>query len=451
MHEQDVIVIGGGPGGYVAAIRASSFGQRVTLFEAEKLGGTCLNTGCIPSKTLLRHTEVLYELAHAAAFGIHVGKPEIDWSVMQKRQEDVVKTLRNGVQHLLKKSGVNVIRERAVVTGKDGDTHTVEAAGETFKAKSIILAMGSTPVIPPIPGLGDYDTSDTIFSLQELPASMTIVGGGIIGIEFATIFSSLGVDITVVELGPRIMPTEDPDASELMAKLLTERGVRIVTETSVTRVDGQTVHLSDNTTVTAERLLLATGRKPNTSAVADLGLEMTGTAIQTNTFLETSVEGIYAIGDLNGTVPLAHTASAEGLIAANNASGRTKEQIDYDQVPRCVYTLPEIASVGITVEEAERRGMSVRAVKTPIRSNGKALAAGITEGFVKLIAEETYGEIVGVVIVAPHATDMISEATAYMQLEGTVTELAKLVHPHPTLSESIFEAANSFLHLGIHH
>lgn len=461
MKTFDIAIIGGGPGGYEAAIRASGFGQKVVLIEVGDMGGTCLNTGCIPSKTLLRHSEILEDMKQAQDWGIETGDVKLDWSKMASRQQKVVRTLRSGVEGLMKKHKVTVLRGKGYLepqASPEGHTITVvsETNEEKVEAAKVIIATGSQPSLPPIEGLDETKvyTSDTIFSIEKLPSSIIIVGGGIIGAEFATIFSSLGVHVTIVELGDRLIPTEDEEAAEVIHDKLEKSGVDVRVNLSVSSVTGEAskrVLLSDDSSLEAEMLLVATGRHPNTEVVQHTTINLEKGYIQTNEKLETSLPGVYAIGDVNGKIQLAHTASAEGLIAVNNASGKPVQTIDYHTVPKCVYTLPEIASVGLTEKEARASYKNVKISKIPYSSNGKALSAGNTEGFVKIVAEEQFGEILGVTMVGSHVTEMISESVAFMKLEGTMEELAQTVHPHPTLSEAMFEAANNWLNMGIHH
>ncbi|SDJ56501.1 dihydrolipoyl dehydrogenase [Salimicrobium halophilum] len=464
MKTFDIAIIGGGPGGYEAAIRASSFGKKVALIESGHMGGTCLNTGCIPSKTLLRHSEILEDMKQAKDWGIETGDLKLDWSKMASRQNKVVRTLRSGVEGLMKKHKVTVLRGKGYLEPQNApEGHTINVISdkeeEKIEAAKVIIATGSKPSLPPIEGLDDVDvhTSDSIFSIEELPSSIVIVGGGIIGVEFATIFSSLGVHVTIVELGERLIPTEDEEAASVIRDKLKKSGVDVRVNLSVASVAKEAsgkstrVLLSDESSLETDMLLVATGRHPNTEVIQNTSIDLQKGYIKTNGKLETSLPGVYAIGDVNGKIQLAHTASAEGLVAVNNASGKPVQTIDYHTVPKCVYTLPEIASVGLTEEEARSSYKDVKVSKIPYSSNGKALSSGNTEGFVKIVAEEQFGEILGVTMVGSHVTEMISESVAFMNLEGTVEELAQTVHPHPTLSEAMFEAANNWLNMGIHH
>jgi len=456
----EVVVIGGGPSGYVAAIRAAKLGKTVALVEARDLGGTCLNRGCIPSKTLLRHAEVIDSIEKAKSWGIETGPVKVTLSKMMERKDQVIQTLRNGIGHLMKQGKIDVLNGYGEVE-PDGIVRVDQnGSEETIKGDKLILATGSKPIVPPIPGLeeGRFQTSDTIFGITELPESLVIVGGGIIGVEFACIFAALGVPVTIVEMGSRIVPSEDPQVAKVLAKSLKKKGISILTATKVTAVEqgenGQTVHVESEKgqsgVLDTGMVLLSVGRSPNLSAFDSLKLEMNGPFVKVDEHMATSLPNVYAAGDLVGNWQLAHVASAEGLVAAANAAGE-EETIDYHVVPRCVYTSPEIASVGMTEEEAEQKGISFKVVKIDHAGNGKALTLDEKEGFTKLIADTTYGEILGVSMVGFHVTEMIAEPSAFMRLEGTVDELATMIHAHPTVTEALYEAAASWLGKGVHY
>ncbi|MEN0645163.1 dihydrolipoyl dehydrogenase [Alkalicoccobacillus gibsonii] len=459
MSTYDIAVIGGGPGGYVAAIRAAKLGKKVALVEYGHLGGTCLNRGCIPSKTLLRHAEIIEQIEKAKDWGIEAGPVTLSLEKMLKRKDQVIKKLRTGIEYLMKQGNIEVFSGLGEVEA-DG---TVRISGQekesTIKADKIIVATGSTPFVPTLAGIDSarFYTSDTVFDIEKIPDSIVIIGGGIIGVEFACIFTSLGVDVTIVEMGDRIIPSEDPDASKHLAKTLKKKGVRILTNTKVTELkqagDTQQVVVESDKgkteVIDTEDLLICVGRKPNLSAISKLDLGMNGPFVKVNDMMQTSQPNIYAVGDLIGGWQLAHAASAEGVVAAANAAGE-RESIKGKIIPRCVYTSPEVASVGISEAEAKKRGLHVKVVKTDLSANGKALAMGEAEGFVKLIADVKHGEILGVTMVGPHVTEMIAEPTAFMHLEGTVEELDSMVHAHPTISEALYEAAGSWLGKGVH-
>ncbi|MEH7124178.1 dihydrolipoyl dehydrogenase [Bacillus sp. JJ1773] len=459
MKKFDVAVIGGGPGGYVAAIRAAKLGCTVALVEGDQLGGTCLNRGCIPSKTLLRHAEVIEQIEQAKSWGIETGELRLSFEKMMDRKNQVIKNLQMGIKSLLKAEkiehyrGWGTVGSNLTVVVQNGDHR------EEIQAQKVILATGSVPFVPLFPGIEHVPihTSDTIFDLTQLPKSITIIGAGIIGVEFACIFSSLNVQVTMIEMADCIIPSESKEVSTVLQRELKKKGVNILTSTKVKGLEQR-----DNTksiiietkdrvieSCYAEEILVAVGRRPNLSAIEGLPLEMDGPFVKVNHQMETSIPGIYALGDLIGGWQLAHAASAEGIVAAENAAS-IERKIDYRVVPRCVYTIPEIASVGLSEMEAKEQGYSVKTETYHFRGNGKALAMDEKEGFVKIIADEKYGEILGVVMIGPHVTEMISEASAFIHLEGTVEELANMIHPHPSLSESLFEAAASWLGKGIH-
>lgn len=460
MENYEIAVIGGGPAGYVAAIRAAKLGRRVVLIEARDLGGTCLNRGCIPSKTLLRHAEVIETVEKAKSWGIDTGPVTISLSKMMKRKDDVLQKLRQGIAYLLDQGKIDVITGYAEVGSEGSITIQKEAAQESVSAERIILATGSRPAVPPIPGLDQaaYFTSDTIFDIEELPNSITIIGGGIIGVEFACIFASLNVPVTIVEMSSRIVPSEDEEAANVLAKALKKKGITILASTKVSSIEqkGEKQLIQVETakgkteTLETEAILLSVGRVPNTGAFSKLRLKMDGPYVYVDERMETSHPKVFAAGDLVGNWQLAHVASAEGLIAAANAAGED-EVIDYSVVPRCVYTSPEIASVGMTEEEVKSSGIPHKIVKVDHGGNGKALTLDEKGGFTKLIAGTRYGEILGVTMVGPHVTEMIAEPSAYLRLEGTVEELAAMIHAHPTVSESLYEAAASWIGKGVHH
>ncbi|WP_408008406.1 dihydrolipoyl dehydrogenase [Pseudalkalibacillus sp. A8] len=454
MKHYDTVVVGGGPGGYVAAEEAAKYGHSVGLVEMKHLGGTCLNTGCIPSKTLLRHSEALELMEKARQWGIEYTNVSVSFDKMMQRKDTVIKSLRQGVASLLQKEQVDIYNGKGTIHQDHRISIESDHGTDIISARNIIVATGSKPFIPLINGVDEttVHTSDTIFELDHIPKSLVIIGGGIIGVEFACIFSSLDVEVTIIEMENRLIAGEDEDASELITKKLKKDSVNIFTSAKVQAasetVDGKEVHLEledgKRLTLECEEILLASGRTPNLSACTKLNLQMNGSFIAVNHHMETSMPNIYAIGDVIGGWQLAHVASAEGIVAAANASGHDK-QVDYKVVPRCIYTLPEIASVGLTEKEAMKKGYTVRTETIPLGSNGKAFAMDEKNGFVKLIAEETFDEILGIVMVGPHVTEMISEASSFITLEGTVQELASLIHPHPTLSEGIWEVAKRWL------
>lgn len=456
MLDYTIAILGGGPGGYVAAIKAAQLGAKTVLIERSEVGGVCLNEGCIPTKTLLKSARVYQDILNSESFGIKIGKESaisVDWSAMLKRKDGVVGQLTAGVRQLLQRNSVEVRNGY----GEVKDPHTILVDGQTISAEYLIIATGSRPNIPTIPGLksafadGLAVTSKGAMEFAEIPGELVIVGGGVVGIEFAALFNALGSKVTVLEKS-FILRSLDQDLRKYMLRTLRKKGVEILEEVEVEGFDGATVLAQvkgEARRFHGDKVIVSLGRKPIIEAVQALGLAMEGTAIRTNERLETSIKGVYAIGDVNGKQMLAHVASAEGIVAVENILGG-KSAIDYDKVPAAIYSFPEVAVVGLTEEEARRRGHKLQIGNFPLAANGKALAEGEAEGFVKIVADEQYGEILGVHIIAAQATDLISEAVATLELEGTVHDLAQTIHPHPTSSEIIMEAAQATIDQAIH-
>jgi dihydrolipoamide dehydrogenase len=450
----DIAVIGGGPGGYMAALHAARLGKKVMLVEKEFLGGTCLNRGCIPSKTWLKNAEIIESIELSKEWGIQTGNLTISLDKMKKRKDDVISRLRQGIALLLRQGKIDVYQAEGFL--EEGNTVQLIAdqKEERVQADKIIVATGSSPSIPPIAGLNDvsFYTSDTIFEIDNIPSSLTIIGGGVIGVELATVFSRFKTRVTIIEMAGRMIPTEDADASKALAQSLQKKGVRMLTNAKVTRVqkNGDKImteclnEKGESVLVEGEALFVSVGRKPNLSAVQGLKLEQNGPFIQVNEKMETSASNIYAVGDVIGGYQLAHAAYMEGIVAASNAAGYERK-MDNQVVPRCIFTLPEVASVGWTEEEAKRKGLAVKTETFDLARNGKALISGDTSGFVKIVYDMKYGEIIGVTMVGPHVTEMISEASSFIFLEGTVEEMARMIHPHPTISESFFDIAKNII------
>ncbi|MGE5571674.1 MAG: dihydrolipoyl dehydrogenase [Clostridia bacterium] len=463
MAEFDVVVVGGGPGGYVAAIRAAQLGRSVCLVEKDQLGGTCLNRGCIPTKALVASTQALEMARRLAEYGVEAGgdgeiRARFDKMVARKNQ--VVARLRAGVSFLLKKNKVNVIAGTGRIVGPGRvqvETGGTEGPAEV-RARDIIIATGSRPVVFPTFG---YDgrtvtTSDEALDFQDVPESLLIVGGGVVGCEFAFIFSSLGSKVTVVDIMPSILPMEDPDAAAAVAASLKKRGVAVRTGVKIERIvaeRGEAVATLDTgERLTASRALLSVGRKPNSEGI---GLEHVGVQVGkrnevvVNDGMATNVPGIYAIGDVVGKVMLAHVASAQGIVAAHNIAGGDR-RMSYGAVPSAIFTSPEVASVGLNERQAKEEGFDVRVGKFPFSASGKALAMGEAEGFVKIVADGGTDRILGIHIVGPHATELIAEPTAAVRMKMTVGEFARTIHAHPTLAEAIGEAAEAVHRMAIH-
>lgn len=449
MENCDLAIIGAGPGGYVAAIRAAQSGKKVVLFEKGELGGTCLNVGCIPSKTYLRHSELVQGISRANDWGIRTGPVSVDFPKLVERKDGVVKTLQSGIGYLLKKNGITLIQGTASVSNE----LVVEAGERQFRANDVLLATGSRPFIPPIPGLGqtDYVTTDTFFDLKALPDSLVIIGGGVIAVELAFAMAPLGTAVTILEVADDILLTEDAEARAIIKKRLKKMEVQVVTKAEITKVMDDGVMVGGRT-YGADCVLVAAGRTPNLEPVKELGLELdaSGRFVQVDEQFQTSRPHVYAVGDLIGGYQLAHAASAEGLMAVRAMCGEPLQSYEQASIPRCVYTTPEIATFGLSEEEAKKKGHEVKVTKSLLSGNGKALAMGEEEGFVKLIADVEYGEILGAVIVGPHATEMIQEVLGIKHSEGTMHELATLVQAHPSVSESIGESANDFFGRAIH-
>jgi dihydrolipoamide dehydrogenase len=457
MGMYDVVVIGAGPGGYVAALRAAQLGASACLVERDVVGGTCLNRGCIPSKALI-HSAALWKRAReGAAFGVSASAWSFDWAKAQVRKDGIVSTQVKGVHTLLSAAKVNVKQG----AGRLADTRTVEVAGnagsETVTGKAVIVATGSEPRnLPELAFDSERILSSTeALQMPELPKSLLIVGGGVIGMEFASMLSSLGTAVTVVEMLPQILPMEDPMLVRVLQGVLQKQGVTFHVNTKVEKVErtanGARAEITGGTNVEVDRILVATGRSLNSAA---LGLEAAGVAmergaIRVNERMETSVAGIYAIGDVTGEYLLAHVASMQGLVAAANATGGDA-RMDYSAVPNCVYTDPEIASVGISEPKAKEKGMAIKVGRFAFGGLGKAMCIGETQGMVKVIADAQTDRVLGVGVVGPHATDLIAESVLAVRQGLTAAQVSHTIHAHPTLAEAMGEAAHDVHGRAIH-
>ena len=461
----DLVVIGSGPGGYVAAIRAGQLGLKTAIIEKDdKFGGTCLHVGCIPTKDLLLSADVYDYVRNAQEFGIVAKDVSVDWPGIIARKTKVVTKLAKGVEYLLKKNKVELIRGLAKIAGP-GKISVTDPKGATqeVSAKSIVLATGSEARM--LPGL-EADgktllTNKEILNLPSIPKSMVIIGAGAVGVEFASIFARFGTKVTVLEMLPRAVPLEDEEISAELEKALKHEGIAIQTQAKVSTVTKTatgvtleyTVADGKPQTIDAETCLVAVGRVPNT---ANLGLEKTRVKLErgfvkTNGFQQTDEPGIYAIGDIVANSPLlAHVASMEGIVAVTHAAGKHAEAINHRQIPNCTYTEPEVASVGLTERLAREAGHKVKIGKFPYAAVSKAAILGVREGFVKVVSDEKYGEILGVHIIGPRATETIAEAVMAMRLEGTVDDIAHTIHAHPTLAEAVGEAAHAAVDWPIH-
>jgi dihydrolipoamide dehydrogenase len=450
----DLTVIGSGPGGYVAAIRAAQLGLKTAVVELAPLpGGTCTHVGCIPTKALLHAAEVVDTSRHAGAFGVKLAAAELDIPAMQKYKDKVVLSSAKGVEYLFKKNKIVLVPGRGRLAGP-GRIDVAQPGGtvKTIQTKFTIVATGS--VIRGLPGV-EFDgkriiNSDHALSLPAVPASMIVLGAGAVGVEFASIYATFGTKVTIVELLPRLIPLEDAALGAELEKAFKKRGLEVHTGTKVEKVVNQQdgVHVTATkdgkpVELTADVLLVAIGRRPLTE---DLGLEAAGVKldrgfIEVDGLMRTGAPGVWAIGDIVKTQALAHVASHEGIVAVEDAAGKSPHPINYDKIPSCTYCDPEVASIGLTQEEAVKRGYDVAVGQFPFSAIGKARILDDTRGFVKIVTDKKYDEILGVHIIGPHATELISEATAALNLEATAASLFEAVHAHPTLSEAMGEAA----------
>ena len=458
----DVTIIGAGPGGYVAAIRAAQLGLKVALVEKEHLGGVCLNWGCIPTKALLRNAEVISLLGRGKEFGFTVSGVEADFGAAVDRSRKVSQRLVKGVSLLMRKNGVEVVEgtgtlkspNRVEVALNEGGTRTLET-------RNVIIATGGQArTIPGIEVDGErVMTYREAIVLRELPVSMVVVGAGPIGMEFAHIWSSYGSDVTVVEMLPHAVPLEDEEISKEIERAFKRRKVRLLTSTRVEGVettdDGVRVTVTDEKgkqVLEAERALIAIGVRPNSAnlGLEDIGVQVERGNIVVDASMRTTVPGVYAIGDVTGKLALAHVASAQGIVAAETIAGTETVTLDYEAMPRCTYCQPQAASFGITAAQAIERGHEVKVGKFPFRPNGKALGLGEKDGFVKIVADAASGEILGAHLVGPEVTELLPELVLARIWELTPEEIARTVHAHPTLSEALMEAAHGVFGEPIH-
>ena len=460
----DVTVIGSGPGGYVAAIRGAQLGLKVALVEKDKrLGGTCTLRGCIPTKQLLMSAHIYEQMQHAADFGVQATGIQLAFADVQKRKEKVVMKNSKGIEFLMKKNKITVFKGagrlalpgKVIVKGEDGKEQTINT-------RNIVIATGS--VVRPIPG---FETdgervvnSDHILELKDVPKSLIVMGSGAVGVEFASVYSRFGADVTIVELLPRLVPLEDEEVSKDLERAFRKRGIKSQTGTKLEKMEktdkGVRVTGKDKegreVTLEAEMLLVAVGRMPY---LEGLGLEGTKIkvergSVQVDEYLKTGEPNVYAIGDVIPTPLLAHLASKEGILAVEQIAGQEVRPINLRLVPSCTYCDPEIGSVGLTEAKAREQGYDVKVGKFPFSASGKARIIGEEEGFVKIVSEKKYDEVLGVHIIGPHATEIIAEACVAMQLETTAEELGRTIHAHPTVSEAVMEAAEDVHKLAIH-
>ena len=457
MH--DVVVIGSGPGGYVAAIRAAQLGLKTALVEEEAVGGVCLNWGCIPTKALLRNAEILELLHRADEFGFRFDNLQADYGVAIDRSRKVVRRLVSGVEYLLdRKNKVERFMSRGRLAGPN--QVVLEKDSQTLEAKNIIVATGGRPKTFGIPIDGQQIvTSREILEQRDLPRSLAIMGAGAVGVEFAYLYQAYGVPVTLIEALPRIVPNEDEEISKALEKAFRDSGMTIHTGTRVNQAEptGEGVRIAlagpqGEQTIIADRFLVAVGISPN---VEDLGLDEAGIEldrgfIKIDESMRTSVPNVYAIGDVTGKLALAHVGSAQGVVAAETIAGAETHSINYVDMPRATYCQPHVASLGLTEAQAREQGYEVRIGKFPFTANGKALGLAEAEGFIKIVADAKYGEILGAHFIGPEVTELIAEIGLIKMLEGTATELGRTVHAHPTLSETLMEAGLAVNNEAIH-
>ena len=448
MADYDVAVIGSGPGGYPAAIRAAQLGLSTVCIEREAIGGVCLNLGCIPSKALLRNAEVLSTVQNASEYGIQVSGVQVDYAAGVARSRKVVERLTKGVASLFRRDGVAYMEGNATITS----SHEISVEGERIPCRNIIVATGARPALPP-PLIADGEVvvtyRETIVD-ERVPERVVIVGGGAIGIEFAYLYNVYGAEVTVVEFLPRILPREDEEISQALSRALGSQGIRLLTRASIAGITVQngtarvTVAAADSTLeLETDRVLVAAGINPNTEG---LGIENAGGSlergfIRVDDHLCANGENVYAVGDVNGRLPLAHVAHAEGIYAAEHIGGMSPPALDYPGMPRATYCNPQVASMGLTEAQAREQGYAVRVGKFPFLANGKALAVGHREGFAKIVADSSTGELLGAHLIGHEVTELLGELSMTRLLDGTDIEIGRLVNVHPSMSEAVKEAA----------
>ena len=463
MKKYDLLIIGGGPGGYVAAIKGAQLGLSVGLIERDKVGGACLHKGCIPTKALIQSTHVYELFKRSKEFGIVTKGVRADFSEFHNRKQTIVNRLFGGVEHLLKKNKVDILKGTGQIISpgkvlvKDGSK-----TKEEVSAKNIIIATGSSPVV--YKGL-PHDkknvlTSDDILELKEVPSSLLIIGGGSVGIEFAYIYNALGCEVTVIEVMDEILPTSDKDVGSALKRCLSKKGIKFLTQTELDHIEIRedsvetTVKKSDGKkeTLQSEKVLLAMGRKPETedSGLDTLNLEFNGRFIDVDENMQTNQSGIYAIGDITGPPLLAHVASAQGLFVAHNIAGVDYPPINDNTIPKVTYTNPQVASVGMTQEEAELADYDLKVARFPFISNGKAQTIGEEEGFIKVITDKSSGEILGVHLIGHEVAELIGGMSLAMNLEATNLEVSANIYPHPTISEVFSEVFHMIEGKAIH-
>ncbi|HYN14834.1 MAG TPA: dihydrolipoyl dehydrogenase [Terriglobales bacterium] len=461
----DVAIIGSGPGGYTAAIRAGQLGLKPCLIEKnEKLGGTCLQVGCIPTKSLLFNAEIYDHLKAGKEFGIEgLDGAKLNWTTIQDRKNKIVQKHTKGLEFLMRKNKVEVVKGYGRLTGprKDGVLAVEVQGGSSIKAKNVILATGSEAKM--LPGLEPDDrmlTNVEILSLKAIPKSLVVVGAGAVGVEFASIYRSFDCDVTILEMLPRLVPLEDEEVSKELMRAFNKRGIKSFVGAKVEKIEKTKSGIAVTFTppdgkqqkLEAEKILIAVGRAPNT---ANVGLGKTKIKpergfVHTNEWMETEEPGVYAVGDIIAGFPqLAHVAFMQGMVAAARIAGKPARPLDRNKIPNCTYCEPQISSAGMTEAQARQAGRDVKIGKFPFSANSKASIVGSHEGFVKVVADAQYGEVLGVHIIGPQATELIAEAVAALEMEATVEELMFTIHPHPTLSEAMFDGIENVYGLSI--
>lgn len=458
MENYDVIIIGGGPGGYVAAIKAAQLGSKVVVVERENLGGVCLNWGCIPTKSLLTSSKLYNYIKGSKEFGIEgidPSKVNINWEKLLGRKDTVVNRLVSGIDMLFKKNKVDLIKGNANIINKN----EIKVNDQVLKGNNLIIATGARDLFPEIDGLDEMIEGDKIIysksalQLKEVPEELVILGGNIYSVEFASLFNSLGANVVVIHEDDQILKHVEGEMAKTLERQLRKEGVKFVSKAKLKSIneDGLKIdHKGKEKTYKADKYLISWDIQSNIEGFEDLGLEISSKGfIDTNEKMETNIKGIYAVGDVNGKYPLAHVASAEGIVAAENIAGKNS-LMDYNIIPLLIYTSPELASVGLTEEKAKEKGHNITVSKFPLAANGKAMSEGDTVGFIKVISDNEYGEIIGTHIMSNNAGNMISSAVAIMQLEGTVYDMAKTILPHPSTSEIFMEAAFGAIDKPIH-
>lgn len=458
--DRDLVIIGGGPGGYEAAIRAAQLGAKVTLIENDNLGGTCLNRGCIPTKALYKNAEAVNSLKNINEFGITLGEYTFDMVKAQERKNEVVKKLVTGIEQLLKGNIIEVIKGKATFKGSKLLEVITEEGTQEITANNIIIATGSSSSSVPVPGINlpNVITSDEILDFESVPKNLAILGGGVVGVEFAGIFASLGAQVTIIEFLPKILYRLDDELSKKLSVYLKKQGIKIITGSvlkEVQKTDEGLKLIAGNdkgeVEVTCDYLLSAAGRKPNLDGLnlESAGIEYDRKGIKVDGNYKTSTEGVYAVGDVIGGIMLAHIASEEGKVCVENIYGHNSK-VNYNAVPSCVFTFPEAASVGMTEDEAKEAGIEYIVGKSMFGANGKALSMGEGEGFVKVMAEKESHKLIGVHIMGPHASDIVHDGSLAIQNGLTIENIKESVFAHPTLSEVFYEAVCGCIGEAIH-